>query len=148
MEILVLDRCDDVNRLLPLVQSAIAGIEIGVPLNAGVVLRTIKSVISSNRGDGIVLQDNGHIVGGVLMVYSLSLVGPGTIADEVLLYVDPAARGVGGIMLLLAAQRLATARGCDFLLLSHAGGTERAGRLFGRLGYKPFGASYIRGCNG
>ena len=149
MEVMILDPTDDAEMLRPLWaewEAAHNGADFGYPIDINIGLDTMRRLIKQSDGDVLVLAD-GHSVKGFLgLLYGLNHVGPGKIANECCFFVSSAARG-GGVRLIHAAEKLASAKGCNFLRLnasSIAGNADRSGKLFEHCGYPKFQSSYLK----
>ena len=149
MEIMILDQNDDIEILRPLAemwQKLSQGQQFALPIDATIGLRTMRALQLGSSSDVLVLTDKtGRPCGVMGLAYRPNHVGPGLIARECCLFVDPAARGAG-LELIAAAKLLGKRKGCGWLSLTAsriAGDANRAGRLYEHCGGELYESSFL-----
>ncbi len=150
MEIMILEQNDDIEILRPLAEMwqklSHGGQHFALPIDATIGLQTMRRLQLGNSSDVLVLADrNGDPCGFMGLSYRPNHVGPGLIAHECCLFVDPAARGAG-LKLIDAAKLLGKRKGCGWLSLTAsriAGDANRAGRLYEHCGAELYESSFL-----
>jgi RimJ/RimL family protein N-acetyltransferase len=106
-------------------------------------LRTcLEMLLTAPTGRLFVLERDGVAAGMLgMMVFVHPITGEWT-ASELFWWVNPEARGRGGLQLLHAAEEWATAQGASRLLMIAP--DDRVGQLYARLGYRRLEATYER----
>lgn len=145
MNIMVLDKNDDIEMLRELGSEWAAFAELNefaLPIDINIGLNTMKNLQLRSDGDVLVCIKNKKLIGFIGLNYKLNHVGPGMIVNECCFY----AKGCGK-QLIVAAEKLAKSKGCNFSTLNAskvAGDWVRSGKLYNLLGYEPFEVSHIK----
>jgi GNAT superfamily N-acetyltransferase len=102
---------------------------------------TFQALLSGTRGEVLVADESGALLGVVTFSYNLAIRYSGEYAQLEELIVDPAARGknVGGL-LVEAAIRRARARGCAEFGLYLLESTERNRPFYEKYGFQHIGS--------
>ena len=104
-------------------------------------IKTFQALLSGERGDVLVADDSGTLLGVVTVSYNLAIRYAGEYAQLEELIVDPVARGrnVGGLLVEAAVAR-ARDRGCAELGLYLLETTERNRPFYEKYGFEYVGS--------
>lgn len=151
MNVVILDYEDDLNRLRGIgaewMELAVQNNIFAIPLDMEHGLNTLRNLVLSQSGDVLALVNGENDIKGFMgLSYQQNHVGPGLQAHECFFYVARDSRR-HGIPLMLAAEKLAKAKGCSHMIMNAsrlAGDGDRSGALYNRRGYVEYDTAYVR----
>lgn len=114
-----------------------------LPANAAAIRQTVGWMLEAPENAAIfVLAVDGVLKGAIGLALSSHLWSGEPYAGELFWWVNPAARGTGGIRLLRYAEQWAEQHGARFIQMIAP--NEGVGAIYARLGYAPIETGYQR----